>query len=266
MLVVLVASLLGPAAATTHAELPWSRVAPGVSAEACDSAPGSDDRLYWLRDGQRLPSPTPDRFWEPGAYLLLVSGRFVCGCSLIAQRWALTAAHCLPERDDAQLAVLLGATRQSGPRISVLRAVPHPGYVRGTPLREHDVALLLLERRSERLTVACLPPARGLPRALLSGRPLRLGPRRTPRRPRAQVAGGIAAHRHQPQALRGRRGALGAHWRFAQDSARLTAPTPVKGTAEDLWSASQTGDLYSWASSAGDTRARGPSPSACTRA
>ncbi|KAH8020578.1 hypothetical protein HPB51_002527 [Rhipicephalus microplus] len=208
MLLVLVASLLGHA--TSHAELPWSRVAPGVSAEACNSAPGSDDRLYWLRDGQRLPSPTPDRFWEPGAYLcvregnrtvsllrallvseeddlcvagdrsrrrrvadgvrarnapwvaqLLVSGRFACGCSLIAQRWALTAAHCLPERDDAQLAVLLGATRQSGPRIGVLRAVPHPGYVRGTPSREHDVALLLLERRSQRLAVACLPPAEG---------------------------------------------------------------------------------------------------------
>lgn len=215
MLVVLVAALLGPAAASPHSELPWSRVAPGVSTEACDSAPGSADRLYWLRNGQRLPPPTPDRFWEPGAYLcvregnrtvslqrallvteeddgglctaglptdedrsrrrrvadgvrarnapwvaqLLLSGRFVCGCSLIAQRWALTAAHCLPERSDTQLAVLLGATRQSGPRIGVLRTVPHPDYVRGTPSREHDVALLLLERRAERLTVACLPPA-----------------------------------------------------------------------------------------------------------
>lgn len=215
MLVVLVASLLGPpAAASSHYELPWSRVAPGVSAEGCDSALGSADRLYWLRNGQRLPSPTPDRFWEPGAYLcvregnrtaslqrallvseedhlctaglpdedrsrrrrvadgvrardapwvaqLLVSGRFVCGCTLIAQRWALTAAHCLPERADAQLAVLLGATRQSGPRVSVLRALPHPDYVRGSPSREHDVAVLLLERHSERLTVACLPPAEG---------------------------------------------------------------------------------------------------------
>ncbi|XP_075553096.1 complement factor D-like [Dermacentor variabilis] len=215
MLVVLVAALLGPAAASAHSELPWSRVAPGVSTEACDSAPGSADRLYWLRNGQRLPPPTPDRFWEPGAYLcvregnltaslqwallvteeddgglctagpptdedrsrrrrvadgvrarnapwvaqLLLSGRFVCGCSLIAQRWALTAAHCLPERADTKLAVLLGATRQNGPRIGVLRAVPHPDYVRGTPSREHDVALLLLERRAGRLTVACLPPA-----------------------------------------------------------------------------------------------------------
>ncbi|KAK8768270.1 coagulation factor IX-like [Amblyomma americanum] len=212
MLAVLLASLLG--AAASPAELPWSRVGPGVSAEGCDPAPGSADRFYWLRDGRRLASPAPDRFWEPGAYVcvregnrtvslqrallvaeevgvcfaadraapsrrrrvadgvrardapwvaqLLVAGRFLCGSSLIGQRWALTAAHCLPEGNDTALALALGATRQNGPRVGVLRALPHPDYVRGSPSREHDVALLLLERpRRRRLSVACLPPAEG---------------------------------------------------------------------------------------------------------
>ncbi|KAH9381510.1 hypothetical protein HPB48_005515 [Haemaphysalis longicornis] len=66
MLAVLLASLLGIAAASS-AELPWTRVAPGVAADGCDPVPGT--RLYWLHDGQRL-LPAPDRFWEPGAYLL----------------------------------------------------------------------------------------------------------------------------------------------------------------------------------------------------
>lgn len=214
MLAVVVACLLG--AAASSAELPWTRVAPGVAADGCDPTPGSRDRLYWLRDGQRLPPPAPDRFWEPGAYLcvregnrtvglqrallvaeddhgvcfaagggeqqprrlrrvadgvrardapwvaqLLLAGRFVCGCTLIAQRWALTAAHCLPEGNET-LAVVLGATRQNGPRVGVLRALPHPDYVRGAASREHDLALLALERwPRERLAVACLPPAAG---------------------------------------------------------------------------------------------------------
>lgn len=216
MLAVLLASLLGTAAAS--AELPWTRVAPGVAADGCDPAPGSRDRLYWLRDGQRLPQP-PDRLWEPGAYLcvregnhsvslqrallvaeeedggdddgacfagggeqrrlrrvadgvrardapwvaqLLLAGRFACGCSLVAQRWALTAAHCLPEGNGtALLAVLLGPTRLNGPRVGVLRALPHPGYARGTASREHDIALLFLERWRGRLAAACLPPAAG---------------------------------------------------------------------------------------------------------
>ncbi|KAH7987004.1 hypothetical protein HPB49_025762 [Dermacentor silvarum] len=243
-----------------HSELPWSRVAPGVSTEACDSAPGSADRLYWLRNGQRLPPPTPDRFWEPGAYLcvregnrtvslqraLLVTeeddgGLCTAGLptdedrsrpALIAQRWALTAAHCLPERSDTQLAVLLGATRQSGPRIGVLRAVPHPDYVRGTPSREHDVALLLLERRAERLTVACLPPAGGYLERFSQGVLFgwgRVGPRGGP---------ALKLQRHRcpsPAASAARR--PWSTWRpqrFAPDSARPTVPTPAKGTAGAL--------------------------------
>ncbi|XP_049515445.1 complement factor D-like [Dermacentor silvarum] len=256
-----------------HSELPWSRVAPGVSTEACDSAPGSADRLYWLRNGQRLPPPTPDRFWEPGAYLcvregnrtvslqraLLVTeeddgGLCTAGLptdedrsrpALIAQRWALTAAHCLPERSDTQLAVLLGATRQSGPRIGVLRAVPHPDYVRGTPSREHDVALLLLERRAERLTVACLPPAGGYLERFSQGVLFgwgRVGPRGGP-------------------ALK-----LQRHRSFCAGFGEAYRADACEGDSGGPWSDSWTGDPCSWASSAGGTRARGPSPSACTRA
>lgn len=237
MLAVLLASLLGIAAASS-AELPWTRVAPGVAANGCDPVPGT--RLYWLHDGQRL-LPAPDRFWEPGAYLcvregnrsaslqrallvaeedggdddgacfaggdsdqrrrrlrrvadgvrardapwvaqLLLAGRFVCGCSLVAQRWALTAAHCLPE-GNGTLAVVLGSTRLNGPRVGVLRALPHPGYVRGAAAREHDIALLALERWGERLAVACLPPAEGylerFPQGVLFGWG-RVGPRGGP--------------------------------------------------------------------------------------
>lgn len=118
----------------------------------------SADQSCWSGEAGRRPRVADGvRAREaPWVAQLLVAGRFTCGCSVISQRWALTAAHCLPA-DTKPLSVALGPLRAAaGPRLAVTTTLPHPRYRRGA--RVHDLALLELSPHDDQLAVVCLPP------------------------------------------------------------------------------------------------------------
>jgi secreted trypsin-like serine protease len=82
------------------------------------------------------------------------SGSFSCGASLIAQRFVLTAAHCVhtnrglgPIMESRQLQIRVGSLswREGGQRADVARIIAHPDYNK-TGMLENDIALLELDR------------------------------------------------------------------------------------------------------------------------
>lgn len=86
----------------------------------------------------------PNQF--PHQVALLRSGSLTCGGSLIADKWVLTAAHCVVSGNQvvspSLLSVLAGTVNlnQGGVRRNVLRAIPHERYGNF----RNDVALLEL--------------------------------------------------------------------------------------------------------------------------
>jgi hypothetical protein len=88
----------------------------------------------------------------PAMGALEIDGSFTCGASLVRDRWALTAAHCVEAGPDGTprepTTVRFGVTRLSdsrGERIAVGRIKIHESY--GTPQESsNDVALLELVR------------------------------------------------------------------------------------------------------------------------
>ncbi|KAI6170524.1 Suppressor of tumorigenicity 14 protein-like protein [Aphelenchoides bicaudatus] len=76
---------------------------------------------------------------------LFYNGRFICGCSLISNQYALTAAHCTRnDRRPRYYHVVFGEHQvKSGVRIKLRQIIEHPEYKKHTP--SYDATLLLLD-------------------------------------------------------------------------------------------------------------------------
>ncbi|XP_054146835.1 granzyme M-like [Melozone crissalis] len=128
--------------------LPWA----GGSGVGSESLPGAvaaagGDRT-WLQPSI-IGGHEAKRHSRPYMVSLQVGGLHKCGAALLHQRWALTAAHCLPERSRHKGRLLVGLhnrrdDEEEGAQSFTIRAAcPHPGYDPDT--MENDLLLLQLD-------------------------------------------------------------------------------------------------------------------------
>jgi Secreted trypsin-like serine protease len=86
----------------------------------------------------------------PWQILLAENNSFICGGSILNERWVLTAAHCTNGVNAASLTVLAGVYDQTQINIDqnvqafrVVRVITHPDWNPGT--LEHDMVLMELD-------------------------------------------------------------------------------------------------------------------------
>uniref|UniRef100_A0A2A4IWJ7 Peptidase S1 domain-containing protein n=1 Tax=Heliothis virescens TaxID=7102 RepID=A0A2A4IWJ7_HELVI len=114
--------------------------------EKCRNLTLFESRNYFYTQGREA-----EKYEYPHMALLgfgadVDSAQWLCGGSVISERYILTAAHCISQpRVGPVKYVALGILRRSDPvdkwqRYNVRRVVPHPEYK--SPSKYHDIALL----------------------------------------------------------------------------------------------------------------------------
>jgi secreted trypsin-like serine protease len=92
--------------------------------------------------------------WQAALKIQRASGIYMCGASLITQRWALTAAHCLNGAQKVAISIKTGDGNYNSdtPWDAVDDVVVHKDYNSAT--HEHDIALVKLNAPPKGRTVS----------------------------------------------------------------------------------------------------------------
>jgi|GEM_PF-2487406 len=95
----------------------------------------------------------------PWQIALFQRGRFICGGSIVNERWVVTAAHCVERAPASDFQVLAGTNDRTsgGTRVAVAGVVVHPRYNRKT--EDNDIALLNLASPLRQRPIGLITPA-----------------------------------------------------------------------------------------------------------
>lgn len=140
----------------------------GVLAESAAAQSAGEIRPIGRRVVGGQPTDIKQHPWQVALDIKVGGRSYLCGGSVIAERWVLTAAHCLPSSTaPGHVRVKAGATNYAteGTWSAVERVVVHAAYDPAT--HEHDIALLKLvvpsQGRDIRWATSALNPSTGQP-------------------------------------------------------------------------------------------------------
>jgi hypothetical protein len=126
---------------------------------ACSSAKTTGSSTAAIQGGQ------PESGWLAAGYLTYADSAadldpslVACGGTLIASNVVMTAAHCVLAQPSSTWAFGTGAPGQ-GSLVTVAEVQPHPQYNPDNPLRDYDLAYLILSSPIPNVTPATVPSA-----------------------------------------------------------------------------------------------------------
>jgi len=116
------------------------------------SAPSFADEVE-EDDGDRIIVGTRASQGEiPYQVSLQVNGRHMCGGTIIADKWVVTAGHCVAHQGEVipaeQIKIIYGSTSLRSPRnrpVQVTRVIIHPNYTPDSTNNSNDITLLQLQ-------------------------------------------------------------------------------------------------------------------------